>query len=191
MLNFFKNYMHKNSHHSDNSPDDSKGSDSDLNNNIKSIQIRKNEPVWKGLKRKYIFYALIFIALTTLAAVVFGLEEDKQVELDRQAKQQSEIIESKAVSGDHLMNIPKDYTAQAEEARKKEEAEKRKATQAKESNIKSNNSKPPAPAVPKQPDIPARYELSPAEKARLIQIELRQKALESPIGFELKNKEEQ
>ena len=113
------------------------------------------------------------------------------------AAAQNDLRNSQAVEGDHLLNIPKDYKAQADaEAKRKaeEEAKKKAEEAAKEAEAKKKAREaakvPDAPRVPQQPSrYTGRNELSPAEKARLAREERRMQALESPIGFEIQNKD--
>lgn len=160
--------------------------DGDTSNDVKVL--RKEEPAWKGLKRQYIYYAVGLIVLITMIALVTGLEDDKKRAQEAEQRKITEIKDSKAISGDHLLNIPKDYKEHAEREAKKKRDEER-LREAMEADSKGKKSKevieaPAAPQVPPQPY--QRHELTPAEKAELMRIEMKMKALESPIGFELK-----
>lgn len=162
--------------------------DGDIRNDVKVL--RKEEPSWKGLKRKYIYYALMGVAIITMFAVITGLEDDKKRAQEAEQRKITEVRDSKAISGDHLLNIPKDYKEQAErEAKKKLDEERMKAMM--EADGKDKETKPAeapvAPTVPPQPY--QRHELTPAEKAELMRLEIKMKALESPIGFELKEED--
>lgn len=159
--------------------------DGDTDNDVKVL--RKEEPSWKGLKRKYIYYALMGICAITMFAVITGLEDDKKRAQEAEQRKITEVRDSKAVSGEHLLNIPKDYKEQAElEAKKKRDEERMKAMM--EADKKpAEKEKVEAPVTPQVPPQPyQRHELTPAEKAELMRIEMKMKALESPIGFELK-----
>lgn len=161
--------------------------DGDKSNDIKVL--RKEEPKWRGLKRKYIYYGLMLVCLTTVFAIMTGLEDDKKRAEQEKARRVTEIKDSKAVAGEHLLNIPKDYKEHAElEAKKKAELERMKAKMEEdkkpEAKAKEKVDVPTNPQVPPQPSY--RHELTPAEKAELMRIEMKKKALESPIGFELK-----
>lgn len=162
--------------------------DGNKENDIKSL--RAKEPAWKGLKRKYIYYVLLLFIITTMYAMLTGLEDDKKAALEKEQRQANEVRDSKAVTGDHLLNIPKNYTEQAEiETKKKAEAEKQKnlkETEKKQSEKKTDKQLPSSPQIPQQPIYNNRYEPTLAEKERLRKEELRQKAYESPIGFELR-----
>ena len=126
-----------------------------------------------------------------------GLQEDESRKAEKEAAAQNDLRNSQAVEGDHLLNIPKDYKAQADaEAKRKaeEEAKKKAEEAAKEAEAKKKAREaakvPDAPRVPQQPSrYTGRNELSPAEKARLAREERRMQALESPIGFEIQNKD--
>lgn len=149
--------------------------------------IREPEPVAKGLKKKYIYYVLMVLMIITVMAMAIGLSKDGKKDTDKTetAKPQTQT----AVEGDHLINIPKDYTEEAKYKKKNEEVEKKDIHGKKSSTNDKPVSAPSVPKVPKQPTYNGRRELSPEEKAKIIREELRQKALQSPIGFELKNRE--
>lgn len=165
--------------------------DGDTSNDVKVL--RKEEPSWRGLKRKYIYYVVGVVCLITLYAVFSGLEDDKKRAQEAEQRKITEVRDSKAVSGDHLLNIPKDYKEQAErEAKKKRDEERMKAMmETEDRGDKDKEAKaaeaPVAPQVPPQPYV--RHELTPAEKAELKRLEIKMKALESPIGFELKEED--
>lgn len=172
--------------------------DGDTSNDITTL--RAPEPGWKGIKRKYIYYVMLFLAAIIMYAVMTGFQDDKARQQERDAKKIEEVRDSKAVTGDHLVNIPKDYKEQAEaDAKQQAEKEKRERREAESKryaekiDARQNNRNesvryvPAAPSVPTRPQMPpTRKELSPAEKAKLTQAEERQKALVSPIGFDIK-----
>lgn len=158
--------------------------------------MRGKEPAVKGLKRKYVYYAVAGFAAITLSATVIGLSDDADRAAKKEAAAQTELKNSQAVEGDHLLNIPKDYKAQAEaEAKRKAEQEAKEAAEKKaqeaadKKKARESAEEPTPPTVPQQPRrYTGRQELSPAEKARLAREEKRLQALESPIGFEIQNK---
>lgn len=174
--------------------------DGDTSNDITTL--RAPEPGWKGIKRKYIYYVMLFLAAIIMYAVMTGFQDDKARQQERDAKKIEEVRDSKAVTGDHLVNIPKDYKEQAEadakqqaekEKRERREAESKRYSEKIDARQNSRNESvryvPAAPNVPARPQMPPSYvrkELSPAEKAKLAQAEERQKALVSPIGFDIK-----
>lgn len=169
--------------------------DDDERNDV--THMRAKEPIIKGLKRKYVYYGIAAFIAITLIATTLGLQEDESRKAEKEAAAQNDLRNSQAVEGDHLLNIPKDYKAQADaEAKRKaeEEAKKKAEDAAKEAEAKKKAREaakvPDAPRVPQQPSrYTGRNELSPAEKARLAREERRMQALESPIGFEIQNKD--
>lgn len=153
--------------------------------------IREPEPVAKGLKKKYVYYAVMFLIIITIVATAVGLSKDGKKNLDK--NEINQVQSQSAVEGDHLINIPKDYTEEAKYKKKHEEAEKKnmKDKDTSDTSTKKNNV-PSAPKVPKQPAYSGnnvRRELTPAEKAKIFREEQRQEALKSPIGFEFKDRE--
>lgn len=151
--------------------------------------IREPEPVAKGLKKKYVYYAVMFLIIITIVATAVGLSKDGKKNLDKNEINQTQS--QSAVEGNHLINIPKDYTEEAKYKKKHEEAEKKNIKDKNTSDTSSNNA-PSAPKLPKQPAYSGnnvRRELTPAEKAKILREEQRQEALKSPIGFELKDRE--
>lgn len=158
----------------------------DIENENAITSIRAAAPPWKGLKRKYIYVLLGALCLLIAGAVYFGLAGDKKAEQEREARKLTELKDSRAVTGDHLLNIPKDYEAQAEaERRKKAEAEKLKRAE----SAGSEGTKPAAAEVPATPQLPRQYyhnRDNAADKAEQRKADARRKAFESPIGFEIK-----
>lgn len=168
--------------------------ESEESNHVTSLPGKRDE--WRGLHKKYIYFVLLFIAAVSVVAVVLGLGEDQQQAEEREARAAADFRDSTAVAGDHLMGIPKDYKEQADqEAQLKADAEKERRRAEAEKAAAEKKAKPEVPAAPQVPAQPARpayygpsgsgYQ-SPAEKAEELRLERRRKALESPIGFELK-----
>ena len=161
--------------------------DDDERNDV--THMRAKEPTIKGLKRKYVYYGVAAFIAITLIATTLGLQEDESRKAEKEAAAQNDLRNSQAVEGDHLLNIPKDYKAQADAEAKRKAEEAAKEAEAKK-KAREAAKVPDAPRVPQQPSrYTGRNELSPAEKARLAREERRMQALESPIGFEIQNKD--
>lgn len=157
-------------------------------NDIKTL--RQDEPFVKGVKKRYVYYVMFVLMAAVVFGSVYGLSRDTKT--DKKAdKTEIKTSNVESVQGEHLLNIPKDYTQQAEFDRKNKEKRIKEETKSKDAaNDKVKKAEvPSAPKVPKQPTYNGRRELSPEEKAKIIKEELRQKALQSPIGFELKHRE--
>lgn len=172
-----------------------KKKDAEIDDNIQESndndikRLRTAEPNWKGIKRKYIYYVLLFFAFSLIYAVTSGLEDDKNKAENKELKKTEEFRDSKPIQGEHLINIPKDYREQADiDAKNKKKAEKEK-----EFELEEKKNKIESPSIPQRPRVPEtkynRYELSPAEKSKLEKEELRKKALSSPISFDLKERQ--
>lgn len=157
------------------------------------ITILQKEPSPKAIKKKYVYIALFTILAFVMVGLAFGFSDDEKRTTNKAKIDANRELNSKAVTGEHLKDVPKSYAEQEELNRKQEEAAA-KAKAKEKSNKKATGSstqeKPVAhvPAVPQQPQIPRQQynrQLTPAEKARLIAIEKRNKALESKIRFDL------
>lgn len=160
----------------------------DEDNDIKTL--RQDEPLVKGVKKRYVYYVVFALMAAVVFGSVYGLSRDTKTE-KKVEKTEIKTNNIESVQGNHLLNIPKDYSQQAEFDRKNKEKSMKEEIKNKDS-LNSNAKKseaPSAPKVPKQPTYNGRRELSPEEKAKLMKEELRQKALQSPIGFELRNME--
>ena len=179
---FFKNYSTKD--------DDGDGDIQELEEQERSdIMIMKPEPSPKAIKKSWIYAALFLILGIVMIGLTFGLSDDEKRISQKAAADVNRELNSKPVTGDLLKDIPASYSEQEEINRKKEEEErKKKAREAAEQKQETSSvkEKPNPPAVPQQPKIPKQYsnQLSAAEKARLIAIEKRTKALESKIRFD-------
>lgn len=153
------------------------------------IMIMKPEPSPRAIKKSWVYVALFFILGIVMIGLIFGFSDDDKRISQKAAADVNRELNSKPVTGDLLKDIPASYSEQEELNRKKEDAERKKKEREaaeKKQEISSVKEKPNPPAVPKQPKIPQQYnnQLSAAEKARLIAIEKRNKALESKIRFD-------
>lgn len=177
---FFKNYFTK----------DDDGDIQELEEQERSdIMIMKPEPSPKAIKKSWIYGALFLILGIVMIGLTFGFSDDEKRISQKAAADENRELNSKPVTGDLLKDIPASYSEQEELARKKEEEERKKKEReaADQKQEKSSvKEKPNPPVVPQQPKIPQQYssQLSAAEKARLIAIERRNKALESKIRFD-------
>lgn len=185
-------------HNQENKPDKdtSNGSLLEEKNDITTIDLRKEEPKYVGAKKQYIYYVVFAIVLIGVYAVFTGMQADKEKEKEQERLQAEQYQDSKAVTGDHLINVPKNYQEQAEYEAKKAEEERRKKQQEEEKSASDTTKSstatdvpqvPPTPSIPNQPAYDNYNNgLSVAEQLRLKKEEEKQKALESPIGFEIK-----
>ncbi|WP_455654354.1 hypothetical protein [Phascolarctobacterium sp.] len=161
----------------------------ELNEQEKSdITIMKSEPSPKSIKKSWIYAALFVIMGIVMIGLAFGFSDDEKRVTSKAAIDANRELNSKPVTSDMLKDIPGSYEEQEEINRKKlEEERKKKEREAadKKQITAVPQEKPTPPSVPQQPKIPQyNNQLSAAEKARLIAIERRNKALESKIRFE-------
>lgn len=176
---FFKNYFTK----------DDDGDIQELEEQERSdIMIMKPEPSTKAIKKSWIYGALFLLLGIVMIGLTFGFSDDEKRISQKAAADENRQLNSKPVTGDLLKDIPASYSEQEELTRKKEEEERKKKEReaAEQKQEKSSvKEKPNPPVVPQQPKI-TQYsnQLSAAEKARLIAIEKRNKALESKIRFD-------
>lgn len=191
----------------------------------KPVDLKGKSPLFKkivSIDRKVVYICVIFVASIGLFAFFWGFSNTSRHanRVEKAKVEEAErISKSHAVSGDHLTNVPKDYTALAEEEKKQREADKmqQEADSYKKDSYaarRNNNSLEPAspsrqysssnyvPArqpVPQAPDFPkqtasagTRQMRDPAEeayaKALEKQLELKARANESKISFDIKKK---
>lgn len=191
----------------------------------KPIDLKGKSPLLKkivSIDRKVVYICVIFVASIGLFAFFWGFANTSGTHSSRAEKAKVEeaerISKSHAVSGDHLTNVPKDYTALAEEEKKQKDKEKmeKEADSYKEDSYAARRNKsnadtsspsrqysssnyiparqpvPQAPDFPRQPSSSAQQVRDPAEaayaKALEKQLELKARANESKIGFDIKRK---
>lgn len=192
----------------------------------KPIDLKGKSPLFKkivSIDRKVVYICVIFVASIALFAFFWGFANNSGRHASRSEKAKVEeaerISKSHAVSGDHLTNVPKDYTALAEEEKKQRDADKmqqetdsyKKGSYAARRNnnsvepasssrqYSSSNYVPARQPVPQAPDFPkntasagTRQMRDPAEeayaKALEKQLELKARANESKISFDIKRK---
>lgn len=159
----------------------------------KSLLSRSRDKLEKrmtGISKSHLYYVCGALVLIVCLALLWGLFRTPP-----ETKEDSAVMHgSTAVKGDHLINVPKDYTAQAEEeARRKAEEERKKKlnqdkTQTDSATNNENIKQPVPPNLPPQPEYRRQYEPNPAEKAKLAAEERQMKALMSPIGIYIKER---
>lgn len=151
------------------------------------ITITQEEPSPKSIKKIWVYIALFIVMGFVMIGLAFGFSEDDQRVSSKAAIDSNRELNSKPVTGELLKDIPGSYAEQEDINRKKEEEERKKKEREaaeKKQGAAAVQAKPSPPSVPQQPRQYSN-QLSAAEKARLIAIEKRNKALESKIRFEL------
>lgn len=163
-------------------------------NVAENIQIKSESNLTKGiisLDRRVLFIAGVLIAGIFGLATFLGMSSDNTIKSDKDKAKTSSSLTKDAVQGNHLINVPRDYTSLAEEeAKKKSAADKERNSDFLHPEKTSELMRKPvkAPEVPSYE--PARTTVPDKIRDRHFReyenyLELQQKAKESPIRFEL------
>lgn len=163
-------------------------------NVAENIQIKSESNLTKGiisLDRRVLFIAGVLIAGIFGLATFLGMSSDNTIKSDKDKAKTSSSLTKDAVQGNHLVNVPRDYTSLAEEeAKKKAESDKERNRDFLHPEKTSELMRKPvkAPEVPSYE--PAKTTVPDKVRDRHFReyenyLELQQKAKESPIRFEL------
>ena len=147
---------------------------------LDGVKKARVKPSGRGLKRAHIIGGGGFLCALILFCLLYGAGEEgshiqKTVETETQTVQVG--------SGNHLRNVPANYTDEAKMEQKKntkEAAKEEKKTRVKEKAVQ------PRPTLPRQPARQQKQRLTRQQQEKMEEYEAMKKAYQSPIKFELK-----
>lgn len=147
---------------------------------LDGVKKARAKPSGKGLKRAHVIGGAGLLCILILFCLLYGAGEEgshiqKTAEMETQAAQPG--------SGNHLRNVPADYTDEAKMEQQKnsrQAAKEEKKARIKEKAVQLR------PALPRQPVRQQKPRLTLKQQEKLEEYEAMRKAYQSPIKFELK-----
>lgn len=147
---------------------------------LDGVKKARVKPSGGGLKRAHVIAGACFLCALILFCLLYGAGEEgshiqKSAEIETQAAQPG--------SGNHLRNVPANYTDEAKMEQKKntkEAAKEEKKPRVREKAVQ------PRPVLPRQPVRQQKPRLTRQQQEKMEEYEAMKKAYQSPIRFELK-----
>lgn len=144
-----------------------------------------------SLDHKTLVVAVLVLVFIMGGSLIWGLSKESSMKASKEETKTSSNLSKDAVTGNHLVNVPRDYTSLAEEeSKRKAEADKKRNRDFLHPEKTSDVMRAPV----KAPEVPS-YEPAKTTVPSKIRdrhfreyenyLELQQKAKESPIRFEL------
>lgn len=144
--------------------------------NLKQGRVK---PSGGGLNKKYVIGAFFIVAILAMYSIMLGAGREGG-HINKGDEKQNQTVT--VGNGNHLRNVPGDYTEEG-----KMEQEKKPAAAAKEEKAPvKQKAVQPRPTLPRQPVRQEKPRMTLEQQERMEEYEAMKKAYQSPIKFELK-----
>lgn len=135
------------------------------------------KPSGSGLNKKYIAGVFCLLAFIGMYSIMLGAGKEGS-HINRAEEKETQAVQ--VGGGNHLRNVPANYTDEAKMEQDKKPAPKAEKPQVKEKAVQ------PRPTLPRQPVRQQKPKMTLEQQERLEEYEAMKKAYQSPIKFELR-----
>ena len=136
------------------------------------------KPGGSGLNKKYVLALFGLLAIVAMYSIMAGAGKEGGHINKAEDKQQESV---QVGSGNHLRNVPGDYTEEG-----KMEQEKKPAAKEDKKPVVKEKAVQPRPTLPRQPVRQEKPRMTLQQQERMEEYEAMKKAYQSPIKFDLK-----
>lgn len=148
--------------------------------NLDGMKLGRVKPSGSGLNKKYIVGGFCLLAFIAMYSIMLGAgKEGSHISRDEETKTQAIQVGS----GNHLRNVPANYTDEAIMEQDKKPAPKAEKPQVKEKKEKAVQ---PRPMLPRRSAKQGKPKMTLEQQERMEEYEAMKKAYQSPIKFELR-----
>lgn len=146
---------------------------------LDGVKKARAKPSGKGLKRAHVIGGTGLLCMLILFCLLYGAGEEGS-HIQKTAEMETQAVQTG--SGNHLRNVPANYT---DEARMEQQKSSRQAAKEEKKARIKEKAVQPRPALPRQPARQQKPRLTLKQQEKLEEYEAMKKAYQSPIKFEL------